>query len=72
MATLGELIAGITHELRQLLNNIKIMGQSLIRSKKKNKLDEEQMGEDISDIVNKLIKRLKYQLLIMVAKYPIK
>jgi len=56
LSALGELSAGVSHELNQPLNGIKITSQSLLRDIKKNRLEEEELEEDLSEIVNQVNK----------------
>ena len=56
LSALGELTAGVSHELRQPLNGIKITSQSLLRDIKKNRLAEEELEEDLTEIVNQVNK----------------
>jgi PAS domain S-box-containing protein len=56
LSALGELTAGVAHELNQPLNGIKIICQSLLRDIEKNRLEEEDVGNDLTDIVNQVNK----------------
>lgn len=56
MAALGELTAGVAHELNQPLNNIKIACQSLLLDINKNRLDKNTLYQDIKDVVEQVNK----------------
>ena len=56
LSALGELTAGISHELNQPLNGIKIICQSLLRDIEKNRFEEQEVGSDLDDIVNQVNK----------------
>jgi PAS domain S-box-containing protein len=56
LSALGELTAGVAHELNQPLNGIKIISQSLLKDIERGKLDEEELGEDMKDVVNQVNK----------------
>jgi PAS domain S-box-containing protein len=56
LSALGELTAGVAHELNQPLNGIKIISQSLLKDIERGKLDEEELGEDLKDVVNQVNK----------------
>ncbi|MBF0396381.1 MAG: PAS domain S-box protein [Desulfobacterales bacterium] len=51
MIALGELTAGVAHELSQPLNVIKIISQMLIRNLKKNQLNTESFMQDTDEII---------------------
>jgi len=57
LSALGELTAGVAHELNQPLNGIKIISQSILRDIEKNRFEEESIGQDMTDIVN-LVNRM--------------
>ncbi|HIJ57589.1 MAG TPA: response regulator [Deltaproteobacteria bacterium] len=57
MTALGELTASVAHELNQPLNGIKIISQSVLRDLEKNRFEEENIGNDLTDIVN-LVNRM--------------
>ena len=54
MTALGELVAGMAHELNQPLNGIKIICQSILRDKEKNRLDVEDLEQDLGDVVGQV------------------
>ncbi|MBW1839293.1 MAG: PAS domain S-box protein, partial [Deltaproteobacteria bacterium] len=56
LSALGELTAGVAHELNQPLNGIKIISQSLLKDIKRGQLEEEELGQDLHDIVNQVNK----------------
>ncbi|MFH1489656.1 MAG: ATP-binding protein, partial [Pseudomonadota bacterium] len=56
LSALGELTAGVTHELNQPLNGIKIISQSILRDIEKNQLEEEDIGDDLTEIVGQVNK----------------
>jgi C4-dicarboxylate-specific signal transduction histidine kinase len=56
MFVLGELSAGIVHEMNQPLTIIKMMTQLLLKNLKKNKTDQLFMEEHLSDIVSQIDK----------------
>ena len=56
LSALGELTAGVSHELNQPLNGIKITSQSLLRDIKKNRLEAEELEEDLTEIVQQVNK----------------
>ena len=51
LAALGELTAGVAHELNQPLNGIKIVAQSLIRDIRKDRLDVEELDQELAEVV---------------------
>ncbi|KPA13507.1 multi-sensor signal transduction multi-kinase [Candidatus Magnetomorum sp. HK-1] len=51
LTALGELTAGVAHELKQPLNVIKIIGQSIVRDIEKDRLDSEYLDKDLRDII---------------------
>jgi len=56
MSALGELTAGVAHELNQPLNGIKIISQSLLRDIEKDRFEQDTLGEELSEIVNQVNK----------------
>jgi signal transduction histidine kinase/HAMP domain-containing protein len=56
LSALGELTAGVAHELNQPLNGIKIISQSLLNDIKRGQLEEEELGKDLNDVVNQVNK----------------
>ena len=56
LSAIGELMAGVTHELNQPLNGIKIISQSMLRDIEKDRFEEEDVGDDLNDIVNQVNK----------------
>jgi C4-dicarboxylate-specific signal transduction histidine kinase len=56
LSALGELTAGVAHELNQPLNAIKIICQSILRDIEKNRFEEETLEQDLNDVVNQVNK----------------
>ncbi|MBF0486652.1 MAG: hypothetical protein HQK98_00690 [Nitrospirae bacterium] len=56
LSALGELTAGIAHELNQPLNGIKIVCQSVLKDIQKGRHDQEELVTDLSDIVKQVDK----------------
>ena len=56
LSVLGELSAGVAHELNQPLNVIKIIGQTLLLDANQDRYEKDQFCEDIKDIVNQVDK----------------
>lgn len=57
LKALGELTAGVAHELNQPLNTIKIICQSLLRDVEKNHLDLQSLPQDLKDVTG-LVNRM--------------
>lgn len=56
LSALDELTAGVTHEMNQPLNVIKIICQSRLRDIEKDRFDKNSAKEDLSEIVNQINK----------------
>lgn len=56
LSTIGEMTAGITHELAQPLNASKIIAQTLLRSIGAGHYNEEELREDLTEIVQHINK----------------
>ncbi len=56
LSALGELTAGVAHEMNQPLNGIKIICQSMLRDMEKNRFEEAEVGNDLTEIVNQVNK----------------
>lgn len=56
LSALGELSAGVAHELNQPLNGIKIIAQSITRDLTKGNLDESMLKNDLQDIISQVNK----------------
>lgn len=51
LSALGELTAGVAHELNQPLNVIKIIAQSILRDLSRNDIDQKALENDLKDVV---------------------
>ena len=51
LSALGELTAGVAHELNQPLNGIKIIAQSLLRDIRKERLDVDELDQELAEVV---------------------
>ena len=56
LSALGDLTAGVAHELNQPLNVIKIISQSLMKDIEKNRFDTDELGNDLKEIVDQVNK----------------
>ncbi|KPA18750.1 PAS/PAC sensor signal transduction histidine kinase [Candidatus Magnetomorum sp. HK-1] len=56
LVALGEMSAGVAHELKQPLNVIKIITQSIMRDVQKNRLDEEEIPENLTQVTRQVNK----------------
>ncbi|MBF0517368.1 MAG: hypothetical protein HQK97_09685 [Nitrospirae bacterium] len=56
LAALGELTAGVAHELNQPLNGIKIVCQSILKDIQKDRHNPDELNEDLTDIVKQVDK----------------
>jgi PAS domain S-box-containing protein len=56
LSSLGELTAGVAHELNQPLNGIKIISQSLLKDIERGQFDEGDLEQDLKDVVNQVNK----------------
>ena len=56
LVALGEMSAGVAHELKQPLNVIKIITQSIIRDVQRNRLDEEEIPENLGQVTRQVNK----------------
>ena len=59
LSAIGELTAGITHELNNPLNGIKIINQSLIKKIEKNEIDIVDAKKDFHDVIDQIDKMAK-------------
>jgi len=59
MAGLGEIMAGVAHELKQPLNVTKITCQSILRDIEKDRFDLEEAKEELPEIINQ-VNRMSY------------
>jgi phosphoglycerate-specific signal transduction histidine kinase len=58
LTTLGEMAAGLAHELNQPLNNMKVIAQTILRNVKKQRaLDPEQIANELEIMITQ-IKRM--------------
>jgi len=56
LSALGELTAGVAHELNQPLNGIKIISQSILRDIQKDRFEEEELEDYLSHVVGQVNK----------------
>ncbi len=56
LSSLGELTAGVAHELNQPLNGTKIISQSLLKDIERGQFDEGDLEQDLKDVVNQVNK----------------
>ncbi|MBF0320677.1 MAG: hypothetical protein HQL01_12835 [Nitrospirae bacterium] len=56
LSALGELTAGIAHELNQPLNGIKIICQSILKDMQKGRHNPDELGTDLADVVEQVDK----------------
>ena len=56
LSALGELTAGVAHELNQPLNGIKIISQSILRDIQRDRFEEEELEPDLNEVVNQVNK----------------
>lgn len=54
LAALGELTASITHELKQPMNTIKLICQSILRDNQKGRLELDALTANLSDVVSEV------------------
>ncbi|MBF0099899.1 MAG: PAS domain S-box protein [Desulfobacterales bacterium] len=54
ISALGEMSAGIAHEMNQPLNAVKIIAQSLLRDVSKNRLDVDELGHELKEIIDQI------------------
>ncbi len=56
MTALGELTAGVAHEINQPLNAIKIICDDMVRDIKKNRFDQGKLGESLRDVLGEVMR----------------
>jgi signal transduction histidine kinase/FixJ family two-component response regulator len=56
LSSLGELTAGVAHEISQPLNHIKIVSQSLLLDIKRGRFEREDLEKDLQDVVGQVNK----------------
>jgi C4-dicarboxylate-specific signal transduction histidine kinase len=54
LSALGDVAAGLTHELNQPLNTIKIIGQSILRDLEKGRDPADRLAADMGDVVRQV------------------
>ncbi len=54
MSALGEMTAGVAHELNQPLNAVKLISQDILRDIAKDRFDKEYLADDLKEIVGEV------------------